>query len=84
MANAQAGASMERHVNRRALLTGIGALLAAPAIVRASSLMPIKAIDPSEMWVEDFGRYYQLALARSFNEFKTMHAYRVLNGTHQT
>lgn len=32
---------------RRALLTGLGALLAAPAIVRASSLMPVKA------WVDD-------------------------------
>ena len=32
---------------RRSLLTGLGALLAAPAIVRASSLMPVKA------WVEE-------------------------------
>lgn len=29
--------------SRRSLLTGIGALLFAPAIVRASSLMPVKA-----------------------------------------
>lgn len=28
-------------VNRRRFLTGVGALIAAPAIVRASSLMPI-------------------------------------------
>jgi hypothetical protein len=28
---------------RRSLLTGLGALICAPAIVRASSLMPVKA-----------------------------------------
>ena len=36
-------------MNRRNLITGLGALLCAPAIVRASSLMPVKALkDP--MW----------------------------------
>jgi hypothetical protein len=30
-------------ITRRSLLLGLGALLAAPAIVRASSLMPVKA-----------------------------------------
>lgn len=30
-------------MNRRSLITGLGAILAAPAIVRASSLMPVKA-----------------------------------------
>lgn len=38
-------------MNRRILLTGLGALLAAPAIVRASSLMPVKA------WVEEPTRF---------------------------
>jgi len=31
-------------MNRRALLTGLTCLIAAPAIVRVSSLMPIKAV----------------------------------------
>jgi hypothetical protein len=30
--------------NRRGFLIGVGAVLAAPAIVRASSLMPVKAM----------------------------------------
>lgn len=34
---------------RRSLITGIGALLCAPAIVRASSIMPVKAW--SDQWV---------------------------------
>lgn len=34
-------------LDRRQLITGIGAFLCAPAIVRASSLMPIKVIKPS-------------------------------------
>lgn len=33
-------------LSRRGLLSGFGALLAAPAIVRASSLMPVKALSP--------------------------------------
>lgn len=33
-------------IDRRTLLRGIGAVLAAPAIVRASSLMPVKAWAP--------------------------------------
>lgn len=31
--------------SRRSFISGIGAIIAAPAIVRASSLMPIKALD---------------------------------------
>lgn len=31
-------------LTRRSLLGGIGALLAAPALVRAASLMPVKAL----------------------------------------
>lgn len=30
-------------IHRRGMLTGLGALICAPAIVRASSLMPVKA-----------------------------------------
>ncbi len=40
-------------MNRRELLTGLGALLAAPAIVRASNIMPVKSFadaDVYEIW----------------------------------
>lgn len=43
-------------VNRRRFLTGLGAVLAAPAIVRAGALMPVKAVE-SEMIGVDMGRY---------------------------
>jgi hypothetical protein len=33
-------------VSRRGLITGLISLAAAPAIVRASSLMPVKAMEP--------------------------------------
>lgn len=32
-------------INRRSLITGLVSFVAAPAIVRASNLMPVKAID---------------------------------------
>ena len=34
---------------RRGFLRGVASLLAAPAIVRVGSLMPVKAIEPSEI-----------------------------------
>ncbi len=34
-------------LSRRSLFAGIGALIAAPAIVRAASLMPVRAIVPA-------------------------------------
>jgi hypothetical protein len=40
-------------MQRRAFLTGIGAVIASPAIVRASSLMPVKVwrdIGPRYVW----------------------------------
>jgi len=36
-------------VSRRGLLTGLASLLAAPAIVRVTSLMPVKALGPPEL-----------------------------------
>lgn len=48
------------NVSRRSLITGIGCIIAAPAIVRASSLMAIKPLDD---WVTvkasivDFSRH---------------------------
>lgn len=35
-------------ISRRGLLSGLGALLAAPAIVRVASLMPVKAFVASD------------------------------------
>lgn len=40
-------------ITRRGLIGSIGALIAAPAIVRASSLMPVRAIIRPE-WDESF------------------------------
>lgn len=36
-------------IGRRSVLRGLGALLCAPAIVRASSLMPVKALRPVDI-----------------------------------
>lgn len=41
--------------SRRAFLTGLGSIICAPAIVRASSLMPVKAYSFTTVY-EDFGR----------------------------
>lgn len=37
-------------INRRSLITGLVSFVAAPAIVRASSLMPVKAMEPVRIW----------------------------------
>jgi hypothetical protein len=44
--------------NRRGFLIGLGAIVAAPAIVRASSLMPVKVLrpEPIEAWIPCDGR----------------------------
>ena len=49
-------------LNRRTLITGLISLVAAPAIVRASSLMPVKTIiiPPSHLTYDEWAR-------RSFN-----------------
>ena len=39
-------------IDRRTLLTGLASIIAAPAIVRASSLMPIKAWDDLGDWFD--------------------------------
>lgn len=38
-------------LTRRAFVGGLVALIAAPAIVRASSLMPIKTLEPDFIWL---------------------------------
>jgi len=42
-------------INRRGLITGLISLAAAPAIVRAGSLMPVKVIKPTFTLEEDEG-----------------------------
>ena len=42
-------------LNRRSLITGLISLVAAPAIVRAGSLMPVKALDDAAF---EFSPYY--------------------------
>jgi hypothetical protein len=60
MARLRAGA----HLSRRGLLVGLGALIAAPAIVRASSLMPVRnrliapPLDPALRAFRDLFRDY--------------------------
>lgn len=56
-------------LTRRSLLGGIGALLAAPAIVRAASLMPVKTwADPHVMirgqWIGYAGSFGKLETSR--------------------
>lgn len=36
-------------LNRRSLITGLISLVAAPAIVRAGSLMPVKMLEPARL-----------------------------------
>ncbi len=42
-------------LSRRSLITGLVSLVAAPAIVRAGSLMPVKALDDAAF---EFSPYY--------------------------
>lgn len=39
-------------VPRRRFLTGLAGLLAAPAVIKASSLMQVRALEPSLVWYE--------------------------------
>lgn len=59
------------NTTRRGLITGIGALLCAPAIVRVGSLMPVKANG-------DWG-LYRLALNDPVEEFQVIHATNIFN-----
>ena len=56
-------------IHRRGLITGLGVLfIAAPAIVRASSLMSIRAIDPI------YGRSPALEVLQAFKDFEAHRA----------
>lgn len=61
-------------LSRRKLIGGLGLLIASPAIVRASSLMPVKAWDdPGDIqalfdkWVSDMQRFYLDAMLDHVN-----------------
>lgn len=49
-------------IHCRSLITGLISFVAAPAIVRASSLMPIKAIDPTCTIEELVNRRFKVIL----------------------
>ena len=67
-------------LTRRGLITGLASFLAAPAIVRASSLMPVKAWEPlygrspSIVWIDEVYddalavTRYREELVRAFEE----------------
>jgi hypothetical protein len=48
--------TFELELSRRSLFAGLGALIAAPAIVRAASLMPVRAIVPVRLTLNDITR----------------------------
>lgn len=50
-------------INRRGLITGLISLAAAPAIVRYSSLMPVKVIEPVIYTAWDIGVLDQTVVA---------------------
>lgn len=49
-------------IGRRGFITGLISLVAAPAIVRVSSIMPVKAIPLNELTLKELDQYW-LALA---------------------
>lgn len=56
-------------INRRGLITGLISLVAAPAIVRASSLMPVKVIKPiSYMTLDDYAERIMLPMIEKMQE----------------
>ncbi len=69
--------------NRRSLITGLASLLCAPAIVRASSIMPVKAwLDEGRVLyvgIEELSRLSLSATFVTFAEFKEINATNVLN-----
>ena len=42
---------MTINLNRRSIITGLISLVAAPAIVRATSIMPVRAVLERELWI---------------------------------
>ena len=76
-------------IHRRGLLGGLGALFAAPAIVRASSLMPVKAIDDMPLWgkspmmgaledLQQINALYFAALFKTLNDSPSLTATQII------
>lgn len=61
MLRMQVGANME--TSRRSLLIGLTGLICAPAIVRAASLMKVKAYEAPQYWMGQSG-FYSFGLAQ--------------------
>lgn len=53
-------------LNRRTLVTGLAAIIAAPAIVRASSLMPVKAWEDEALVTINYSREMELLMKSEF------------------
>jgi hypothetical protein len=62
-------------MNRRHFLTGLGTLLAAPAIVKVASIMPVRVLPPPDF----YGVSYIEALVRSIQIMKERMAATVFN-----
>lgn len=63
---------------RRTFLKNLGFLLAAPAIVRISSLMPVKAIrpaTPTEIWELLYKRMAEAEVVMRENMMKSLYGY---------
>jgi hypothetical protein len=54
-------------LSRRSLFAGLGALIAAPAIVRAASLMPVRG--NTYLWFKDIPREWVVMDFRNSNSF---------------
>lgn len=79
-------------LDRRTLLTGLAAVICAPAIVRATSLMPVKVLKAVRALDSDFdtealrysmGQRYAEALMRSFAQTKWNMSADVLNAHYE-
>lgn len=76
--------------NRRVLLTGLAAVICAPAIVRASSLMPVKALPewvvvPPYSVIHHVERWvYRIRLLSELEVGETIPARAVLMGDHSS
>jgi hypothetical protein len=69
-------------MNRRGFITGLISLVAAPAIVRAGSLMPVKSYlldDGIALNCMSHPEGFNLALAKSFRETYEIYFANVLN-----
>lgn len=67
--NIPCGVLLMPDLSRRSLITGLISLVAAPAIVRAGSLMPVKLMMTDAEWEEGVG-VYRASAAPEFDEIR--------------